>query len=352
MNKNFSCRAQLAVDRSAIRANVRALQGMSCQCDVLGVVKANAYGHGFANVIPHIDPFVDYYAVNNIIEARTLLKFTSQNILILQDTRHYPSISPQIHYTLSHTDIQPKYYSTPTNFHIALNTGMNRLGIPPQSFHPLISRLSTCTNIHITGVYSHISDSSNTIRTNQQIQIFNQHTSGFHNLRHIASSSSFSIYPNSQFNMVRVGIGLYGYLDQNTLPVMSVYSQIIHIHDVPANSYIGYGSDYLTTQPTKIAILDIGYADGLPRSLSNAGFVLIHNTPCQILGNICMNMTLVDISHTNAKIGDLATILSTNLPASTLANLAHTIPYQILTNFTTLPTHSTAIFTQEFHRCI
>ena len=302
------------------------------------VVKANAYGHGIENIVPHIDKFVDYYAVNNIIEAHNLLPLTKHNILILQDLHYYPNISPQIHYTLSNLDLDISTITAPTNFHIALNTGMNRLGIPPFQLPNFLTKLSHNCNINITGIYSHISDSSNIQRTNQQIQILSHFTQNLPFLRHLASSTNFSIFPQSEFDMVRIGLALYGYTDTHFSPIMSVHSQIIHILEVPAHSYIGYGSNYITTQPTRIAILDIGYADGLPRNLSNNGYVLIHNTPCPILGNICMNMTLVDISKIHCNLNDIATILSPTLNADILAHQSHTIPYEILTNFSYLHT--------------
>lgn len=310
------------------------------QSDTLlcAVVKANAYGHGIHNIVPHIDNYVDYYAVNNIYEAKQLLSLTQHNILILQNLHTYPNISQQIHYTLSNIDLDISSINTPTNFHIALNTGMNRLGIPPKKLNPFMDKLSLNPNIHITGIYSHISDSANFTRTTQQIDTFTQYTHNLNLIRHMTSSTNFSLYPNSHFNMVRIGFALYGYSDTHLLPIMNVYAKIIHMLNVPANSYIGYGSNYTTQNPTKIAILDIGYADGLPRNLSNTGYVLIHNTPCKILGNICMNMTLVDITHTKCTLNDTATILSSNLNANILANLSHTIPYEILTNFNNLPT--------------
>lgn len=328
------------INQSHLFHNIQYIRSKLNQNTLLcAVVKANAYGHGIENILPHIDDFVDYYAVNNIIEAQNLLQFTKHNILLLQDLHYYPNISPQIHYTLSNLNYDISTITAPTNFHIALNTGMNRLGILPAQLHIFLNKLSLNPNIKITGIYSHISDSDNSTRTIEQINLFNQHTKNLNLIRHIASSTNFSLYPQSQFDMVRIGLGLYGYSDNNLLPVMSVFAKVIHILKLPANSYLGYGSNFFTTKSTRIAILDIGYADGLPRILSNNGYVLINNTPCSILGNICMNMTIVDISKTKCKLNDTATILTPTLNANILANQANTIPYEILTNFNNIPTN-------------
>lgn len=305
---------------------------------ICAVVKANAYGHDITNIVPHIDKLVDYYAVNNLTEANELLQYTQHPILILKDFQNYPYISPQIHYTISNPDFPLSSITTPTNFHITINTGMNRLGINPQYLPKLLDKLSTNPNVHITGVYSHISDSTNITRTFQQLDLFQQYTSTLPYISHIASSTNFNLSPDFQQNMVRIGLGLYGYGLPPVLPVMSVYAKIIHTQNIKKGEYIGYGSECIATHNMQIAILDIGYADGLVRSLSNTGYVLINNTPCPILGNICMNMTIIDITHTHTSINDTATILCPAQNAQILSSHAKTIPYEILTNFSTLPT--------------
>jgi len=124
------------------------------------------------------------------------------------------------------------------------------------------------------------------------------------------------------------------------MPCMSVYAKIIATHNANKGEFLGYGSEHKLKQNKKIAVVDIGYADGLPRNYSKSGKVLINGCSCQIIANICMNMTIVDISNVDCNVGDTVTILGNNgkftITAQDIASACNTIPYEILTNFSKL----------------
>ena len=231
--------------------------------------------------------------------------------------------------------------------HIKIDTGMHRLGFEASHIPELISILSKTKNIKIASILSHMatSDSQEHLEFSQfQIKLFDELSLKIINalkinpIRHLLNTSGISNFSESQFDMVRLGIGLYGisndkneqcYLE-NVSTLKSIISQI---RTIQKNESVGYGRRFIADKTTKIATIPIGYADGISRSWGNGlGFVTINNKQAMIVGSICMDMLMVDITDINCSEGDAVIIFGENPTVNFMADFLKTIPYEILTS--------------------
>ncbi|MCX6232499.1 MAG: bifunctional UDP-N-acetylmuramoyl-tripeptide:D-alanyl-D-alanine ligase/alanine racemase [Bacteroidetes bacterium] len=245
------------------------------------------------------------------------------------------------------------------NIHIKLDTGMHRLGFEHKDLAELTERIKNNPQIQVQSVFSHLSaseDSQYDDFTHQQINLLTSMCKtiedglGYKVIRHILNSAGIIRFPEAQFEMVRLGIGLYGIASvgieqkelENVGTLKTIISQIKHI---PKNDTIGYSRKWIAKEDMNIAIIPIGYADGLNRKLGNGkGKVLINNMFVPIIGNICMDMCMVDISGIDAKENDEVIIFGEKYPVTYLAEEIDTIPYEILT---TISRRVKRIFYQE-----
>jgi alanine racemase len=231
--------------------------------------------------------------------------------------------------------------------HIKLDTGMHRLGFEEDTIEELIATLKGNDNVQIQSILSHLATSDDLIYrdfTLSQINLFDTMSSrivrelGVNPIRHILNTSGISNYPDSQFNMVRLGIGLYGvsndpaeqkYLE-NVGTLKSVISQI---RTISAGESVGYGRKFMAEKPTKVATIPIGYADGISRAWGNGvGFVTIKDKKAKILGSICMDMLMVDVTEIDCTEGDSVIIFGESPTVSHIAEKLNTIPYEVLTS--------------------
>ena len=228
--------------------------------------------------------------------------------------------------------------------HIKIDTGMHRLGFLESEVNMLCARLTGSGNLKVISVFSHLAATDEPAHdefTRVQIERFNKISDrlikalGYKVLRHILNTSGIERFPDAQFDMVRLGIGLYGAstFNQDKLRnVSSLKSTISQIKKVPADETIGYGRMGSLNKEVTIGIIPIGYADGLNRRQGNRrGKFLIKNKFVPIIGNICMDMCMVDISDTDVKEGDEVIIFGDDYPVSEVAKQLDTIPYEILT---------------------
>jgi Alr-MurF fusion protein len=231
--------------------------------------------------------------------------------------------------------------------HIKLDTGMHRLGFEEGNLDELIAILKGNKFVTVKSVLSHLATSDDMQHqdfTNFQIALFEKLSSKFmaelhiKPIRHIMNTSGISNFPEAQYDMVRLGIGLYG--DSNDVEeqkylenVGTLKSIISQIRTIQAGESVGYGRRFLANKPTKIATIPIGYADGISRHWGNgAGFVTINNQKARIVGSICMDMLMVDCTEINCKEGDSVIIFGESPSVSFIANQLQTIPYEILTS--------------------
>lgn len=350
----------LKIDLNALVSNLNYYRNfLATNTKTICMVKASAYGAGAIEIAKTLqDHKVDYLAVAVADEGSALRKAGITCPIIVMNPE-LSTFSTMINYQL-----EPEVYSfhilnalikeaekagtTQMPIHIKLDTGMHRLGFTPNEIEPLIKKLKQQSTVTPRSIFSHFAASDNENFdefTNQQIKTFTHYSALFQKafnfpiIRHICNTAGITRFPNAQFEMVRLGIGLYGIdpihnkIVQN---VTTLETTILEIKEVSANETVGYSRKGILTRDSKIAALPIGYADGLDRRLGNKhGYCLIKGKKAPYIGNICMDICMVDVTDIDCKEGDAAIIFGDKLPVSTLANQLDTIPYEILTSVST-----------------
>jgi len=231
--------------------------------------------------------------------------------------------------------------------HIKLDTGMHRLGFEQNNIDELIFTLKENQSVKVKSILSHMATSDEILHKDfalSQIDLFEKLSAKLMSelkikpIRHILNTSGISNFPQAQYDMVRLGIGLYGVSNdseeqkflENVGTLKSIISQI---RTIPAGDSVGYGRRFMAQKPTKIATIPIGYADGISRHWGNeVGFVTIHNKKVKIVGSICMDMLMVDVTEIKCKEGDSVVIFGESPTVTFIANQLKTIPYEILTS--------------------
>ncbi len=350
-------RTVLEINLNAIEQNLNFFKSkLRPETKIMAMVKAFSYGSGtyeIANLLQYQN--VDYLAVAYTDEGIELRKNQiSLPIVIL--TPEIQSFDLMIEYNL-----EPEIYNFRTlhvfhdaliennnktyPIHIKLDTGMHRSGFENNDIDELIADLKIYNNLKIKSIFSHLAASDEKIHdkfTQQQFEAFEimsskiMKTFNYTILRHILNSSGIERFPQNQYDMVRLGIGLYGVSpsNQNKLfNVSTLKSRIAQIKTVKKTETIGYGRKGKINKDSKIATVPIGYADGLSRQLSNGvGKVLINNQFAPVIGNICMDICMIDITNINANEGDEVIFFGNDYPITELAKQLNTIPYEILTS--------------------
>lgn len=307
------------------------------------VLKADAYGHGIKNVIKQIEPHAKFFAVNTTNEARQILKHTKKPILLLKnfeksDLNFVSENNIRISIFDKKQLLNISNYATKHKktfiLHLKLDTGMNRLGIKNcLDFCDAKQIINSSKYLKLEGVFTHFGGGNNKRFLTQQNKFFKFLGHLKENILVHSKSSSYALKTPLQENeMARIGLLIYGYGNKNLKPIMEIKAKVIFVSTIQKGEFVGYGNAFKAKRETRYAVISIGYADGLPRNYKN-GYVLLNGKKAKILGNICMNMTIISLEHTNAKIGDYAYILCEKLSAEVIAKKCKTIPYEILTNF-------------------
>jgi alanine racemase len=231
--------------------------------------------------------------------------------------------------------------------HIKIDTGMHRLGFEDNTIDELIATLKGNSTVRVQSVLSHLATSDEPKHfefVEKQISLFDRLSSkliaelNINPIRHILNTSGISNFPDAQFNMVRLGIGLYGVSNDSSEQkylenVGTLKSIISQVRTIPAGDSVGYGRRFMAEKETKIATIPIGYADGISRLWGNqVGFVTIKNQKAYILGSVCMDMLMVDVSHIDCKEGDSVIIFGESPTVIEMAEALKTIPYEIMTS--------------------
>ncbi|UQD55783.1 bifunctional UDP-N-acetylmuramoyl-tripeptide:D-alanyl-D-alanine ligase/alanine racemase [Flavobacterium sp. K5-23] len=322
------------------------------------MVKAFGYGSGgleIANLLEHHK--VDYLGVAFADEGISLKNGgVKLPIMVLNpENTSFPAIiqyqlEPEIYclkglHAFLKIAKQKNLHDYP--IHIKLDTGMHRLGFEENTIEELIAALKENTTVKVKSVLSHMASSDDLIHQDfslSQISLFDSLSTrmikelNISPIRHILNTSGISNYPLAQFDMVRLGIGLYGVsndpLEQKYLEnVGTLKSVISQIRTIPAGESVGYGRRFMAEKPTKIATIPIGYADGISRAWGNGvGFVTIKGQKASVLGSICMDMLMVDVTEIDCTEGNAVIIFGENPTVSFIAKELNTIPYEILTS--------------------
>ena len=369
------CRAWVEIDLAALSHNVRTFkQRLSPGVDLLAVVKADAYGHGAVMVartalaaganwlgvatVPEgvelrqagmTSPIMVMGAVNDPAEMGAMA------VHQLQPTITSPDQALRLSEALSQLRGLPQGSALPV--HIMLDTGMSRLGMPWQQAVTFVQRVSQLTPLHIASVYSHLAnaDEPNPDSLWQQQQRFEQALAALRQanvlppVQHLANTAATLIDPKLHYDRVRVGLGLYGLSPAphlqplvNLKPVLQVKARITHIKPIEAGAGVSYGHRFVAPHPMRIAVVGIGYADGVPRRLSNRLHVLLAGQRVRQLGAITMDQLMVDVTEQpDVRVGDTVTLLghsqgdrvSDTITADDWASAIETISWEILSGF-------------------
>ena len=357
-------RVTAKVDLDAIRHNYDAIrQTLPAKVKIMGVIKADAYGHGALPVARElVERGIDMFGVATIEEGISLRKHGVRTpILILGFTaaEDYPAL---LTFDLAQTVYEPEMAAEinkvaaergqKAKIHIKVDTGMGRLGFAvSQASADEIKRVAALPFLEMEGLFTHFAkaDEADTSYTKEQIREFTAFADKLKAVGvcprevHTANSAGVLNYPDSYFTMVRAGIILYGsYPSEFTKdsqialePALSICSRLIFVKEVPAGRSISYGGIYQTDKPTRIGTVSIGYADGYQRLLSNRGRVLIRGQYAQVLGRVCMDQMMVDLSAVpEAAVGDEVVLFGRQggqmIPIEEVAELCQTINYEIM----------------------
>jgi len=340
---------------------------------IAAVIKANAYGHGQNETASVIAPYVDYFIVNHIDELEKLRKITKKPAFILgyvQNADIAKALSLKCVlgvFSLEQArmiDETAKKKGVRQEIHLAVDAHLGREGVMIGELPAVLFEMKKLKNIRLTGAYGHfanIEDTTNLSFAKKQIQAFDRalmtfKKNGYAKLQtHISATSGVLAYEKKKglHAIARIGIGLYGmwpsthleFLYQNKnfklKPVLSWKTHVALVKMLPAGHTVGYGLTFMTHRLTKIAIIPQGYSDGVPRGLSNKGFVLIGGKRCKILGRVAMNMFVADITHVpNVHIEDEAVIIGMQAEESIapeeIGELLDTINYEVTTRISPL----------------
>lgn len=357
----------IEIDSKNLKHNLSVFKGLAKGKKVLFTVKANAYGHGLREIVEiakGLDSF-DYYGVDSLGEALEVQKIDKRkNILILgwlDEDELSVAISsgiefviPSISYLLKTEGICSKL-NVKGGVHIKVETGTSRLGILPEELLEFF-KSSELKNVKLKGIYSHFANIEDTTEHEfamEQLKKFRDllakiNTDGI--IRHFSCSASALLFPDTYFDMVRVGISAYGFWPSKQTyvsfhekngnkivlrPVLSMYSKVAQVKELAGGTSVSYGLTYKTLDKSNIVVIPLGYYDGYDRKLSNISNALIKGKIAPVRGRVCMNMFMADVTHMKSvKEGDVVTIIGRDgdeeITVDNLAELAGTINYEFV----------------------
>ena len=362
MNRYLRCYAEISLE--AIGHNIREVKKRLPEgVKLLGVVKANAYGHGAVPVASYLENQVDYFATATIEEAVELRENgISAPILILG------YVSPSQYGDLVEYDItqtidsyaqalalekEAARQNRKAKAHLAVDTGMTRIGFQvTENDADEAAKIADLPHIELEGMFTHFScaDQEDKTYCSMQMEKYDKMTALLAErgvtipLRHICNSAGIMEFDDHRFEMVRSGIITYGIYPSeevkkerlDLIPALSWKSHVIHVKEVGPGIGVSYGATYVTEKPmTRIATVSAGYADGYPRALSNQGGVLIHGKKAPIIGRICMDQMMVDVTDIpDVQVEDVVTLVGTDgdetITIEEIANPAARFDYEML----------------------
>ena len=359
--------AEITVDLGAIRVNVAALKRLVGPARVAGVIKSNAYGHGLVPVAEAIAPLVDRLCVYELSEAialrdagidariHVLGPIAEQDLETAHATRIELTLWDDAAYAAAVARVAHQR-GAPFALHAKIDTGVTRLGMRVSDAPQLLERYRAQSGFRVVGVFSHLAaaEELDSTFTEEQLRRFLEATATFDPAveRHIAASAAAMLWPQTRLGAIRAGIALYGIwpspqteaiMRERGLalkPALTWRTQVVTVHDVPAETFVGYGCTFRTERASRIGVLPIGYAEGLARGASNSAWVLVNGRRAPIVGRVCMNMTFVDLTGASAESGSVVTLIGSDgdeyIDANEAAAWAGTIGYELVAR---LPAH-------------
>ena len=346
----------LEIDLKALEYNFNVISSkLKPKTKFMAVVKANGYGSNGIEIAKKLASLnVDYFAVAFASEGVALRKsgITTPILVLLPQVE---SLTKIIKY-----DLEPSLYSFYflDNFleylssndikkypcHLKINTGLNRVGFKEEDVEEAITKIKNCNRIKLLTLYSHLAateDIQEIEFTISQIRLFKKISSyiklklAYNPILHMSNTSGIFNYPECEFDMVRSGIGLYGYnnhLNQELIPICTLKSVVSQIIEAKKGDSIGYNRAFICKKNIRVGVVPLGHADGISRSFSRKAHVMINSKPAQVIGNICMDVFMVDLEEINVKEGDEVIIFDKEKTVEDFAKNVGTISYEILTN--------------------
>lgn len=354
----------------AIAQNARALRDLVAPARAAFVVKSNAYGHGIVEVARTVEPFSHRLCVYSIEEAAVLRDSgITRPIFVMgpvQSSELDEARARKAEIALWDTGSylraaidSARKRGERVPVHVKINTGTTRLGLEPHDAHDAIEDYLRLPEIELTGIFSHLAaaEELDSPFTLGQLYTFTRalepveetlQRSSVRPIRHIAASAAAMLWPQTRLDMVRIGIALYGLWPSpqtrvamngakfDLQPALSLHSSLAAVRSVDAGTPIGYGGSYHAPKRTRIGVVPLGYADGIPRLLSNRGAFLVGGERCPIVGRVCMNMTMIDLAGVPAaQPGAEVTLIgrqgAAEVSADEWGDWAETINYEIVT---------------------
>jgi alanine racemase len=340
------------IDTAALLHNLKVITRCAPRSKVIAMVKANAYGCGISSVIPTLDEQVYAFGVACLEEAMAIRALGSRTDCVLFQGVFSPDElqtaatnncqivihqAEQLHWLLT-TPL-----SNPIKVWVKVNTGMHRLGFPPEDVFAILTALSKCPSVHpLIGLMTHLgcADSPDAPVNAAQLAVFNGlNLPSMPLIKSISNSAAIFALPNTHADVVRPGIMLYGvspFPDQTSqelglVPVMRFMSAITAIHHYPAGAAIGYGGSWQTQKPSIIGVIAVGYGDGYPRLIAENTPVWVNGQIAPIVGRISMDMLTVDLTAIpSVQIGAPVELWGQHIPIERIAQSAGTIPYELL----------------------
>lgn len=339
----------LEISKSAFKHNINEIKKYTNK-EIMPVIKASAYGTYINRNLELIKDF-NIVAVALLSEAIELRKIGYKNEILTLYEPFFEDIDNVVKYniTIGVSDInfikELSKLSHQVNIHLEIETGMGRTGIFIDKLKDVIEVIEKSNNINVEGVYTHLSSADiDEEFTNKQIETFKQAVDELKkhfDLKYIHSEAGPGLRYKVDFcNLVRPGLAIYGYkcdeyFDVDIIPVAKLKTKICFIKEVPKGTSIGYGRTYITDKITRVATVNMGYADGIRRGLSNKGYVVINGEKAPIIGNVCMDAFMIDITDIDCKVNDDVYIWDNKIiTLDEIAKELNTISYEIISTIT------------------
>jgi alanine racemase len=347
------------INLSAIKHNIQVYKSqLKPTTKMLAMVKAQSYGAGLEKIGLYLEKQgIDYLGVAYPDEGVELRKAGIKvPVLVMNpvDEGFEDCIKNQLEPTVFSFEqldelLRELIFQGVQNFpiHLKIDTGMKRLGFDFKELPRLMEVIQAQPEISIKGVYSHLADSDNRrdkrftdLQIRRFVEACNYISSNYAGkfITHLLNSEGIANFPEAQFNMVRIGIGMYGVSSNPVLvkklrPVLSWKSTISQVKQIHKGESVGYSRSFVADKNMEIAIVPVGYADGFRRSLSNGvGSVIINGQMCNLVGRVCMDMIMVDVTKKFVKTGDRVELIGDKITLSQFAEKMQTISYEVLTS--------------------
>jgi len=369
MLKAMSSLVWIELDGKAADHNARELKACANEGVLLcAVIKSNAYGHGVAQMVKLL-PSADWFAVNSLEEGLELRELGVRKPILLLGHVPLERLREAVEaglrltvYNLETLDALSRLHTSERQIrlHLKVETGTGRQGILIDEIGRFVERIDRTAGVELEGVSTHFANIEDTLNheySDYQVERFQRALQVLDDrghspsIIHTASTAASILFPQTHFRMIRAGIGIYGlWPSRETFisakmghgrvpdlrPVLTWKTRIVQIKTLPEGSFVGYGCTYRTTRRTRMAVLPVGYADGYDRKLGNNAYVLVNGKRAPVMGRVCMNLTMIDITDIEKvslenEVVLLGTWDSESITAETLAGWAGTINYEIVT---------------------